>query len=470
MFRSLSGYNYRVWAGGALVSNVGTWMQRTAQDWVVLTQLTHHDAAAVGIVMALQFGPQLLLLPVSGLVADRINQRHLLMATQATMGVLGLALGILTVTGVVQLWHVYVFAFLLGVAAAFDAPARQTFVSQLVGGPNLSNAVALNSASFSLARMVGPAVAGLMTAAVGAGWVFLINAVSFAAVLISLNFLHVDELQPAPRAARKKGNLAEGFRYVRSRPDIMVILVMVFLIGTFGLNFPIFISTMSTVVFHQGAAEFGVLSSVMAVGSVIGALLSAQREKPRLSFLFISTAIFGFGCVAAALMPSFWLFGIALALIGLASQTLMTTANGTVQLSTPPAVRGRVMAIYMAIFMGGTPIGAPFVGWVANEFGPRWALGVAAAAGIAAALVGVYYLVRFRNLRVRFSPGGDSSPADGSGAARNSAAGKAGADKSGVGKSGVATSRRRLTWSVDAATREQIAEVIVTAEVSSQKG
>ncbi len=438
MFRSLSGFNYRVWAGGALVSNVGTWMQRTAQDWVVLTQLTHHDAAAVGIVMALQFGPQLLLLPVSGLVADRINQRHLLMATQATMGVLGLALGILTVTGVVQLWHVYVFAFLLGVAAAFDAPARQTFVSQLVGGPNLSNAVALNSASFSLARMVGPAVAGLMTAAVGAGWVFLINAVSFAAVLISLKFLRVDELRSAPRAARKKGNLAEGFRYVRSRPDIMVILVMVFLIGTFGLNFPIFISTMSTVVFHQGAAEFGVLSSVMAVGSVIGALLSAQREKPRLSFLFISTAIFGFGCVAAALMPSFWLFGLALALVGLASQTLMTTANGTVQLSTPPAVRGRVMAIYMAIFMGGTPIGAPFVGWVANEFGPRWALGVAAAAGIAAALVGVYYLVRFRNLRLRFSPAGNS--------------------------------RRRITWSVDAATREEIAEEIVTAEVSSQKG
>jgi MFS family permease len=438
MFRSLSGYNYRVWAGGALVSNVGTWMQRTAQDWVVLTQLTHHDAAAVGIVMALQFGPQLLLLPVSGLVADRINQRHLLMATQATMGILGLALGILTVTGVVQLWHVYVFAFLLGVAAAFDAPARQTFVSQLVGGPNLSNAVALNSASFSLARMVGPAVAGLMTAAVGAGWVFLINAVSFAAVLISLKFLHVDELRPAPRAARKKGNLAEGFRYVKSRPDIMVILVMVFLIGTFGLNFPIFISTMSTVVFHQGAAEFGVLSSVMALGSVIGALLSAQREKPRLSFLFVSTAIFGFGCVVAALMPSFWLFGIALAVVGLASQTLMTTANGTVQLSTPPAVRGRVMAIYMAIFMGGTPIGAPFVGWVANEFGPRWALGVAAAAGIAAALVGIYYLVRFRNLRLQFSPAGNS--------------------------------RRRITWSVDAAIRDEIAEEIVTAEVSSQKG
>ena len=430
MFRSLSGYNYRVWSSGAIVSNVGTWMQRTAQDWVVLTQLTHHDAAAVGIVMALQFGPQLLLLPISGLVADRINQRHLLMATQAAMGLLGLALGILTVTGTVQLWHVYVFAFLLGCAAAFDAPARQTFVSQLVGGKNLSNAVALNSASFSLARMIGPAVAGLLTASVGAGWVFLINAVSFAAVLISLKFLRVSELNSVPKVARKRGNLVEGFRYVKSRPDIMVVLIMVFLIGTFGLNFPIFISTMSTTVFHKGAAEFGILSSVMAVGSVAGALLSARREKPRLRFLFVATAVFAVGCGFAAIAPSYWLFGAALVLTGLASQTLMTTANGSVQLSTPQALRGRVMAIYMAIFMGGTPLGAPIVGWVANEFGPRWSLGVAAAAGILATAVGVYWLVHFKNVRLHFAD-------------------------------------RRFTMSMG---RADVAEEIVTAEVTSQKG
>lgn len=403
MFRSLKGYNYRVWAGGAIISNVGTWMQRTAQDWIVLTQLTDHDAAAVGIVMALQFGPQLLLLPLSGLVADRIDQRHLLMVTQAAMGILGLALGILTVTHAVQLWQVYLFAFLLGVAAAFDAPARQTFVSQLVGGTNLSNAVALNSASFSLARMIGPALAGLLTAAVGAGWVFLINAASFAAVLVSLKFLRVSQLQTSPRAVRGRGNLVEGFRYVRSRPDIVVILVMVFLIGTFGLNFPVFISTMSTVVFHRGAAEYGILSSVMAVGSVIGALLSARRDRPRLRFLFLASAMFALGCTLSALAPSYWWFGAALGLTGLASQTLMTTANGAVQLSTPAPVRGRVMAIYMAIFMGGTPIGAPIVGWVANEFGPRWSLGVGAAAGVLATLIGVYWLVRYRKLRLRYS-------------------------------------------------------------------
>jgi MFS family permease len=432
MFRSLSGYNYRVWAGGALVSNVGTWMQRTAQDWIVLTQLTHHDAAAVGIVMALQFGPQLLLLPISGLVADRINQRHLLMATQAAMGVLGLALGILTVTHTVQLWHVYVFAFLLGCAAAFDAPARQTFVSQLVGGKKLSNAVALNSASFSLARMVGPAVAGLLTAAVGAGWVFLINAISFAAVLISLKLLHVSELQAEPRAARKRGNLVEGFRYVWSRSDIMVVLVIVFLIGTFGMNFPIFISTMSTVVFHQGAAAFGLLSSVMAVGSVVGALLSARRDKPRLRYLFVASAVFAVGCAFAAFAPGYWFFGIALAVTGLAAQTLMTTANGSVQLSTPPALRGRVMAIYMAIFMGATPIGAPIIGWVSNEYGPRWGLGVGAMAGVAATLVALVWLFHYRRLRLHFAD-------------------------------------RHLTMTFGMTGRLAAAEEIVTAEVTSQK-
>jgi MFS family permease len=403
MFRSLSGYNYRVWSGGAIVSNVGTWMQRTAQDWLVLTQLTHNNAIAVGITMALQFGPQLLLMPVTGYAADHFDRRKLLMATQTVMGILGLGLGIMTVTGVVQLWQVYLFALLLGCAAAFDAPVRQTFVSELVTGTNLSNAVALNSASFNVARMIGPAVAGLLIAVVGAGWVFMINAASFAAVLMSLRMLRVSELNREPRAPKKRGGLVEGFRYVSKRPDIMVIMIMVFLIGTFGLNFPIFISTMSVSVFHQGAGEYGLLSSIMAIGSVVGALLSARRAKPRAALLFAGAAFFGFGCALAGLMPSYWLFGISLTIIGISAQTLMTTANGTVQMATDPALRGRVMAIYMAIFMGGTPIGAPIVGWVADTFGPRWALGVGAASGIAAALVGVFYLVKYRNLRVEFS-------------------------------------------------------------------
>jgi MFS family permease len=403
MFRSLAGVNYRIWAAGALVSNVGTWMQRTAQDWIVLTQLTRNNASAVGIVMALQFAPQLLLLPVTGWAADRLDRRRLLMLTQGLMGLLGLGLGLLTVSGAVQLWHVYLFALALGVVAAFDAPARQTFVSELVAGPNLSNAVALNSASFNAARLLGPAAAGLLTAAVGAGWVFLINAATFGAVLLSLTMLRKEKLYRAERAKRSRGGLVDGFRYVRRRPDILVILIMVFLIGTFGLNFPIFISTMSVSVFHQGAGEYGLLSSIMAIGSVAGALLAARRERPRLSMLFVGAALFGAGCALAAVMPTYWLFALALIVIGVSSQTLMTTANGTVQMTTDPLLRGRVMAIYMAIFMGGTPIGAPIVGWVADAFGPRWAMGVGAASGFAAALVGVFYLVKYRGMRVRFT-------------------------------------------------------------------
>jgi MFS family permease len=404
-FRSLNGFNYRVWAGGAAVSNIGTWMQRTAQDWLVLTHLTHHSASAVGGVMALQYGPQVLLLPLTGFAADHLDRRKLLIATQAAMGVLALGLGLLTVAGIVQLWQVYLFAFGLGCVTAFDAPARQTFVSELVGEADLSNAVALNSTSFNAARMIGPAVAGILIAAVGSGWVFLINAASFVAVLCSLSFLRVGELHRTTRGARTPGGLADGFRYVWKRPDLKAILLMLFLIGTFGLNFPIFISTMSVTVFHAGASQYGLLTSIMAVGSVTGALLSARREKPRTGLLFAGAALFGFGLTLAALMPSYWLFGLALVVIGVAAQTFTTTANSTVQLSTEPAMRGRVMAILLSIALGGTPIGAPIVGWVADMFGPRWALGIGAAAGFAAAGVGLYYLAKYRHLRVGIHAG-----------------------------------------------------------------
>jgi len=404
MFRSLAGINYRIWFFGALVSNVGTWMQRTAQDWIVLTRLTHNNATAVGITMALQFGPQLVLLPVTGWAADRFDRRRTLMCTQAAMALLGAGLGVMTVTGVVQLWHVYVFALLLGVAAAFDAPARQSFVGELVDERNLSNAVALNSTSFNAARTIGPAIAGLMTAVVGAGPVFLINAATFIAVLVSLKVMRADLFNARGRSSRR-GGLVDGFRYVRTRPDLIVIFIMVFLIGTFGLNFPIYTSTMASTVFHKGAGEFGVLSSIMAFGSVAGSLLAARREKPRVSMLFLGALMFGVGCLIAALMPSYWLFGASLVLIGLFSQTLMTTANGTVQLATDPAVRGRVMAIYMAIFMGGTPIGAPIVGWVADAMGARWGLGVGAASGVLAGAVGVFYLFKYRGLRLQFRRG-----------------------------------------------------------------
>jgi MFS family permease len=398
-FRSLRIFNYRVWAGGAFVSNIGTWMQRTAQDWIVLTRLTHNNATAVGIVMALQFGPQILFLPLSGFVADTLDRRKVLFATQAAMGALAAGLGILTLTGLVQLWHVYLFAFLLGCVSAFDAPARQTFVSELVVEAELSNAVALNSTSFNAARMIGPAVAGLLIAVVDTGWVFVINAASFVAVLISLTFLRAHELHLRKAAERTRGSLIEGFRYVARRPDLRAILLMIFLIGTFGLNFPIFISTMSVTAFHAGAGQFGLLSSIMAIGSVAGALLSARREKPRVTILLAGASMFGVGCALAAIMPNYWLFAVALMMIGISAQTFNTTVISIVQLSTEPAMRGRVMAILLAIALGGTPIGAPIVGWVADKFGPRWALGVGAASGVGAAIVGVWYLVKYRNLR-----------------------------------------------------------------------
>jgi MFS family permease len=404
-FRSLHGFNYRMWAGGAIVSNVGTWMQRTAQDWLVLTQLTHHNATAVGVVMALQYGPQVLFLPLTGLAADHLDRRKLLFATQAAMGALALGLGILTVLGFVQLWQVYVFAFLLGSVTAFDAPARQTFVSNLVVEAELSNAVALNSTSFNIARMIGPAIGGVLIATVGSGWVFLINAASFVAVLCSLSLLRVEELHLTDRALRTRGSLAEGFRYVWKRPDLKAILLMIFLIGTFGLNFPIFIATMSVTVFHAGASQYGLLTSIMAIGSVAGALLAARREKSHIALLFGGAAIFGFGFALAAIMPNYWLFGLALIIIGVSAQTFNTTVISTVQLSTEPVMRGRVMAILLAIALGGTPIGAPLVGWVADVFGPRWALVIGAASGFAAAFVGLYYLVNYRHLRLRVVAG-----------------------------------------------------------------
>ena len=401
-FRSLSNPNYRIWAGGALVSNVGTWMQRTAQDWLVLSELTHHNASAVGIVMALQFGPQLLLLPLTGMAADLLDRRKLLLFTQAAMGLLALGLGWLCISGRVELWHVYVFAFLLGCVTAFDSPVRQTFVSEIVSEQDLTNAVALNSTSFNAARMLGPAVAGLLISSVGSGWVFIINAFSFAGVIGSLLLLRTSLLRRAPRIKATRGSLVEGFRYVSGRPDLVSVLLMLFLIGTFGLNFPIFLSTMSVTAFHAGAGQYGVLSSIMACGSVAGALLAAGRDKPRLALLLGAAALFGFGCALAAVRPNYWLFGIVLVVIGIAAQTFTTTVNSAVQLSTAPAMRGRVMAILLAISAGGTPLGAPIVGWVADVFGPRWAMGIGALSGFAAAAVGVRYLVKYHGLTLRF--------------------------------------------------------------------
>jgi MFS family permease len=393
-FRALENFNFRLWTAGGLVSNIGTWMQRVAQDWIVLTQLTHHDATAVGIVTGLQFAPQLLLLPWSGLAADRFNQRKLLMLTQASMGVLATALGILTISGYVRLWHVYVFAFVFGAAAALDAPVRQTFVGEMVGDEHLPNAVALNSTSFFAAQMIGPAVAGLVIAQIGTGWAFLLNGLSFGAVLLSMYLLRVQELRTSPRAPRGSGGFIEGLRYVWARPDLRSILVMLFLIGTFGFNFPVFISTMAVNVFHTDARGFGLLSSIMAIGTMSAALLAAGRDKPKFGTLLLGTGVFGIGCTLAAFSPGYWWFAAALVVIGVAALTFTISTNSMMQLSTKPAMRGRVMALRVGVGLGGTVIGAPIEGWVANQFGPRWTLGIAAASGLLAAFVAALMMAK----------------------------------------------------------------------------
>lgn len=398
MFRALKVFNYRLWVTGALVSNIGTWMQRVAQDWLVLTVLTNNSGTAAGITTGLQFLPIIFLGPYAGLLGDRVNKRKLLLVTQTAMGICALLLGLLVVTGAVQLWHVYVLALCLGVASAFDAPSRQAFVSEVVGKEDIPNAVALNSASFNLARLAGPGVAGLVIALVGTGPAFVINAASFAAVIFSLWRMRVHELMPAVKVPRAKGQIREGFRYIRQRPDLMMIMVLVFLVGTFGLNFQITNALMATTVFNVGPGEYGVLGSVMAIGTLAAALLAARRKKMRMMYIVGGAIAFGMTVAIAALMPSYVWYAVALVPVGLASLTFMNACNTTVQLTTDPGMRGRVLAVYMVVLQGGTPIGAPLVGWIATEFGARWSLGLGAAVAVLSG-VGALLLLNRRKIR-----------------------------------------------------------------------
>jgi MFS family permease len=399
-FTSMHVRNYRLYATGGFVSNIGTWMQRVAQDWLVL-QLSGHSGVALGITTGLQFLPMLLLAPFAGTVADRFSKRKVLMLTQASMALVGAVLGLLDITGVVEVWHVFLLAFLLGVGAAVDAPARQSFVIEMVGRDDLSNAVALNSASFNLGRVIGPAVAGFLIVLVGTGPVFLINAASFGAVIFALKKMRPSELSPVPRAERGKGQVMEGIRYVRHRPDLLMVMVVVFFVGTFGLNFQMTSALMATQVFHKGAGEYGVLGSIVAVGSVSGALLSARRGRPRLRLIIVSAVAFGVVEVIAGLMPSYLAFSAVLVPLGLSQMTLLNAANATMQLGVDPVMRGRVMALYMAVLMGGTPFGAPLVGALAEAFGARWSLIGGGVISAAAALVAAAVLARRSGVQLR---------------------------------------------------------------------
>ena len=401
-FHSLRYVNYRLWFAGAFVANIGTWMQRVAQDWLVLTVLTDDSGVAVGITTALQFGPSLVLSAWAGLLADRLDRRKLLMFTQGAMGVLAAGLGLLVLLGNAQLWHVYGFALLLGCVSALDAPARQTFVADMVPAERLSNAVGLNSASFNAARMIGPGVAGLLIAWVGSGWVFVINAVSFAATILALVAMRVHELQPVPHAERGKGQIREAARYVRGRTDILVVMVVVGVVSTFGLNFQLTSAVMARTEFGKGPGEYGVLGSILAIGSLAGALMAARRERPRVRLLVGSALAFGIAAGVMALMPTYELFALATIPVGFASLTMLTAANATIQMSTTPTMRGRVMALYLIVFLGATPIGSPVVGWVAETYGARWSIGVGAISSLLGAAAAAVWAIRRWNLEVRY--------------------------------------------------------------------
>ncbi|MEC4016837.1 MFS transporter [Streptomyces sp. H27-D2] len=368
-FSSLKVRNYRLFATGQVVSNTGTWMQRIAQDWLVLS-LTG-SSAAVGITTALQFLPMLLFGLYGGVLADRFSKRKLLFFTQAAMGLTGLALAVLTLSGQVQVWHVYLMAFVLGMVTVVDNPARQAFVVEMVGPEDLRNAVSLNSANFQSARLIGPAVAGVLITAVGSGWAFLLNGFSFIAPLAGLLLMRTSELHKIEPTPRGKGQLREGLRYVAGRPDLIWPIVLLGFIGTFGFNFPIWLTAFVDDVFHAGAGTYGLLNTVMAAGSLAGALLAARRGTSRMRMLVGSALVFGVLEIVAALSPSLWMFAALMVPIGMVGLTVNVTANSSVQLATDPAMRGRVMSLFMMVFMGGTPLGAPLVGWITDTYGAR---------------------------------------------------------------------------------------------------
>ena len=397
MFRSLRVRNYRLYASGQLISLTGTWMQRVAQDWLVL-ELTN-SGTALGIVTALQFGPSVVLGLWGGMLADRGDKRRLMLITQTGLAAIALILGVLDVSGVVQYWQVLVLAASLGLISGVDMPIRQAFVVEMVGREDLPNAVAINSTIFNTGRVLGPAVAGLVINAVGTGWAFVGNAASSIAVLAALALMRPAELHPSPHLQRARGQLREGFDYVRQRADLSLAMFLVFVIGTFGLNFQITTALMAKQVFARSASGYGFLSTALALGACAGAILATRRTtRPTQLFLVGAAAAFGVLEIAAGSMPGFTTTALLLVPTGMLMLTFTTAANSSVQLGVEPTMRGRVMALYLICFMGGTPFGAPLIGWLAGVFGPRWGMVGGGLICLATALVVGAVLARRRGL------------------------------------------------------------------------
>lgn len=404
-FRSLRVRNYRRYAIGQLLANTGIWMQRVAQDWLVL-ELTDGSPLALGITVGLQFLPMLLLGLWGGGLADRFRRRQLLLITSTLMGVMALAMGTIVLIGLASVWLVMVLAFVLGAIAAVDNPARQAFVSEMVDRDDLPNAVALSTASFNLGRVLGPAAAGLLIAAIGTGWVFVINALGYLAVVVALKGIRSHDLRSPAPLARDGGELRAGLRYVWSRPSLVLVLAIAFFVGTFGLNFQLTIASMTTVEFGLGPAAFGLASTVLAVGSLGGSLAAASRGAPRIRLVVLAAVGFGAAAITVSVMPTYVTFLAALPLVGMAALTLINAAQSYLQLNSAPEMRGRVMGIYTLLFLGGTPIGSPLVGWVAATYGPRWSIALGGVVSALAALTAAGFGLRAGRLGVRahFTP------------------------------------------------------------------
>ncbi|SNS76045.1 Predicted arabinose efflux permease, MFS family [Geodermatophilus pulveris] len=401
-FRSLRVRNYRFYAASNLVSLTGTWMQRIGQDWLVL-QLSGDNGVALGVVTALQFAPTLVLSLYGGVLADRYPKRRMLVATQTLMGLLALLLGVLVASDGIALWHVFVLAAALGSVSAVDAPVRQAFVAELVGPDLLVNAVSLNSTIFNGARLVGPAVAGLLIGAASGDTApaFLVNAASFAVTIGALLCMRPEELHATAPVARGRGQLREGLAYVWSRPDLRLAMGLALVLGTFTFNSQVTIALMAREVFGLGAEAFGLLTTCFAVGSLSGAFLSARRSaRPLQRFLVLAAVAFGLLSIACGLMPTFWSFAVLLVPTGAAGLVFAVANNSFVQLGVDPQLRGRVMALYFTCFLGGTPVGAPLIGWISERFGAPWGFVTGGTVAVLAGSAAAAWLARGRRVRV----------------------------------------------------------------------
>jgi MFS family permease len=412
-FAALSVPNYRRYYGGQAISLIGTWMQMTAQAWLVLS--LSHSSTTLGLIVALQTLPVLLLGPYGGVVADRVDKRRLTIALQTAMGMQALLLGVLTVAGVVQVWQIGILAALLGFNNAFENPARQSFMLEMVGPDHLRNAVSLNSVLANTARMIGPAVAGILIATVGEGVCFLINAASFVAVIGSLVTLDLTRLNPTEPTPRARGQLREGFRYVRQTPELAVPLLMMAAVGCLTYEFQVSLPVMASRGLHVGSTGFGFMTGAMGFGAVLGGLLVAARGKIGVRPLVAAAGGFGVTMSLAALAPGLPVELIALMFVGWASISFMSMGNSTLQLTAEPNMRGRVMSLWFVSFQGSTPIGGPIVGWLMAVAGARAGLGIGALTCFIVALAGLAALGGLRRpgraLRLRPRPGAPSAGA-----------------------------------------------------------